>query len=166
MAHTGPLTLSATDLHEVTTEKTHVLGATAQTKDGRLYRYAKNGAAALDAGDDIQKSATAAATSTVDGEVPVAGSKVVVDNAVSAANAPKYEDGLLTVAGAQYLVQGVAEKTISLADKAGVVIADGTATSLAANQYCDVVVHSAGTVHGTAEVDVPAGAYFWAFVSL
>lgn len=158
-------TLTATDVHDVTTVKQGVLGQEAHTADGRKYRYAKNGGTALTAGSAIEKSATAAATSTIDGDVPVAGGKVVVDDAVSAANAPKYEDGILTVASAKYLVEGVAGKTISLAEKASVKMADGAATSLAANQYCGVVVKGTGTEIGTAEVAVPANAYFWAFVS-
>ena len=157
--------LSASDIHEVTTVKQGVLGQVAETADGRKYRYAKNGAVALVAGAEVQTSATAAATSTTDGKVPVAGAKVVVDDAVSAANAPKYEDGILTVASARYLVTGVTSKTIALHDKVGVAIADGVATSLAANQYCGVVVKAAGASLGFAEVAVPANAYFWAYVS-
>lgn len=157
--------LSASDIHEVTTVKQGVLGQVAETADGRKYRYAKNGAVALAAGAEVEKSATAAATSTTDGKVPVAGANVVVDDAVSAANAPKYEDGILTVASARYLVQGVTSKTISLHDKVGVAIADGVATSLAANQYCGVVAKALGTGIGFAEVAVPANAYFWAYVS-
>lgn len=161
----GLATLTASDLHEVSTVKQHVLGTIAHTKDGRKYRYAKNGAVALAANATVEKSATAAATSTVDGALAVAATLVVVDDAVSAGNAPKYEDGILTVAGAKYLANGVNGKTISLNDRVGVKIADGAATSLAANQYCGVVAGST-TVIGTAEVAVPANAYFWAFVSL
>lgn len=160
MAQVGSLILTASDIHDVTSEKQHVLGAVAQTRDGRLYRYAKNGAAALEAGDKVGPSATTAATSTVDGAVRAAGTFVKVDDAVTSSNAPKYEDGILTVAGARYLVQGVNGKVISLAERVSTPIADGVATSLAANPFCGVVEDSDGT--GTAEVAVPAGAYFWA----
>ena len=51
MALSGPLVLEAQYLHEVTNTKGHVLGKSAFTKDGRQYRYAKNGAVALAAGD-------------------------------------------------------------------------------------------------------------------
>ena len=157
--------LAASDIHEVTTVKQGVLGQVVETADGRKYRYAKNGATPLAAGAEIEKSATSAATSTTDGKVPVAGSKVVVDNAVTASNAPKYEDGILTVNSARYLVEGVTDKVIALHDKVGVAIADGVATSLAANQYCGVVVKDSGASIGFAEVAVPANAYFWAYVS-
>ena len=157
--------LTASDIHEVTTVKQGVLGQVVETADGRKYRYAKNGATPLAAGAEIEKSATSAATSTTDGKVPVAGSKVVVDNAVTASNAPKYEDGILTVNSARYLVEGVTDKVISLHDKVGVAIADGVATSLAANQYCGVVAKDSGASIGFAEVAVPANAYFWAYVS-
>ena len=50
MANIGIQTLTANDIHDVTTEKNGILGQTAITADGRKYRYAKNGATALAAG--------------------------------------------------------------------------------------------------------------------
>lgn len=164
MANVGQV-LTASDIHDVTTVKQGVLGQKAYTADGRVYRYAKNGATALSAGAEIEKSATTAATSTTSEKVPVAARKVTVVAAVSASNAPKYEDGILTVASAKYLAEGVTDKVISLKDGVDVAIANGVATSLAANQYCGVVVKSAGASLGFTEVAVPANAYFWAYVS-
>ena len=166
MALAGFKQLNASDMHDVTTEKQGVLGAVARTADGRLYRYAKNGATALSAGVAIEKSATTAATSTAAAAVVPGAVTVRTAGTVSAANAPKYEDGILTVANAQYLVNGVTNDTISLQDGVDVAIASGAATSLAANQYCGVVVKGAGAQIGTTETAVPANSYFWAFVSL
>ena len=162
----GVKTLSANDIHDVTTIKQEVLGSHAQTKDGRRYRYAKNGAVALAAGATVTNSATAAYTSTAKGVQKVAASQVLTNGTVSGANAPLYEDAVLTVAGAKYLTNGVAlDGTIALEDRLDRSIPNTTATSLAANQFCGTLA-SGTAIIGTAEVAVPAGAYFWAFTAL
>lgn len=163
---TGRLTLTASEVHEVSTVKQHVLGAVAETRDGRVYRYAKNGAAALAAGANVIAPTQAAYTSTVEGSNKVADTIVRTAGTVSAANAPKYEDGLLTVKGARHLATGVAQDgTISLQDKLSVPLANGDATSLAVNQFAGVTASDTNPI-AAATVAVPANAYFWAFVSL
>jgi hypothetical protein len=163
---TGRLVLTASEIHEVSTVKQHVLGAVAETRDGRVYRYAKNGGTALAAGATVEASATANYTSTVVGSNKVADGVVRTAGTVTAGNVPKYEDGILTVKGAQHLVNGVAQDgTISLQDKLAVPLANGDATTLKANQFNGVAA-GATTPIGAATVAVPANAYFWAFVSL
>lgn len=165
MAFTGPLILEAQDLHEVTTNKQHTLGASAHTMDGRRYRYAKNGAVALTAGATVIPSAQAAYTSTAKGAQPVAASQVYTNGTVSGSNAPLYEDGILTVNGAKYLANGVAtDGTIALLDRLDRPVANTTATSLAVNQFCGVTASATNPI-ATAETAVPANAYFWAYVS-
>ena len=165
MALSGPLILEAQDLHEVTNTKGHVLGKSAFTKDGRQYRYAKNGAVALAAGDTFIAPTQTAYTSTAKGNQRVAARQVQTNGTVSGANAPKYEDGLLTVGGAKYLASGVAlDGTIALVDALDRPVANTTATSLAVNRFCGVT-QSATSPIGTAETAVPANAYFWAYVS-
>lgn len=162
----GILTLTASDIHDVTSTKGHVLGAPALSKDGRRYRYAKNGAVALAAGATVIAPATAAYTSTAKGVQKVAASQVTTNGTVSGSNAPLYEDGILTVAGAKYLANGVAlDGTIALEDRLDRQVANTTATSLAANQFCGVTASATNPI-GTAEVAVPAGQYFWAFIGL
>lgn len=162
----GILTLTASDIHDVTTNKGHVLGAPAMSRDGRKYRYAKNGAVALAAGATVIPSATAAYASTAKGVQKVATSQFATNGTVAGANTPKYEDGILTVAGAKYLANGVAQDgTIALEDRLDVAVPNTTATSLAANQFCGVTASATNPI-GTAEVAVPANAYFWAFTSL
>ena len=165
MALSGPLVLEAQDLHEVTTAKGHVLGAVAVTKDGRQYRYAKNGAVALVAGDTVIAPTQAAYTSTAKGAQPVATQQVQTNGTVSGANAPKYEDGILTVGGAKYLASGVAlDGTIALIDRLDRPVANTTATSLAVNRFCGVTASATNPI-ATAETAVPANAYFWAYVA-
>jgi hypothetical protein len=161
----GTKILTASDIHDVTTLKTEVLGSPAMSKDGRRYRYAKNGAVALAAGATVIPSATAAYVSTAKGVQKVSASQVLTNGTVSGANTPLYEDSILTVAGAKYLANGVAQDgTIALEDRLDRSVPNTTATSLAANQFCGVTASATNPI-GTAEVAVPAGAYFWAFVS-
>lgn len=165
MALSGPLILEAQDLHDVTTAKGHVLGKSAFTKDGRQYRYAKNGAVALAAGDTVIAPTQAAYTSTAKGNQPVAAQQFQTNGTVTGSNAPKYEDGLLTVAGAKYLASGVAlDGTIALVDRLDRSVPNTTATSLAVNRFCGVT-QSATSPIATAETAVPANAYFWAYVA-
>ena len=165
MANIGIQTLTASDIHDVTTVKQGVLGSFATTADGRKYRYAKNGAVALAAGATViaptqaaYASTTSAARKVADGVVPTAGT-------VSASNAPKYEDGVLTIDSAKYLATGVAQDgTISLTDKLDRAVASGATISLAVNQFAGVTASATNPI-ATAEVAVPANAYFWAFVT-
>ena len=165
MALSGPLVLEAQDLHEVTTTKGHVLGSVAVTRDGRQYRYAKNGAVALTAGATVIAPTQAAYASTAKGAHKVAASQIATNGTVTAANAPKYEDGILTVDGAKYLANGVAQDgTIALLDRLDRPVANTTATSLAVNRFCGVTASATSPI-ATAETAVPANAYFWAYVS-
>lgn len=165
MAATGSLILTGSDVHEVTTDKQHVLGAKAETRDGRVYRYAKNGAAALAAGATVIAPTQAAYASTASGAYKVAATVIRTAGTVTAQNAPKYEDGILTVKSAKHLVTGVEKDgTISLQDKLSVPLASGDTTSLAVNKFAGVTASGTDPI-ATAEVAVPANAYFWAFVS-
>lgn len=158
-------TIHASDVHDVTTDKQAVLGTTARTADGRLYRYAKNGATALAAGATVVGSKQAAYSSTSSNKLTVGDIYVPTAGIVTASDAPKFEDGILTVNHAKYLATGVVQDgTISLQDQIDVPAAKGVTTSLAPNPYCGVTAGAQSPI-GTAEVAVPANAYFWAFVS-
>lgn len=158
-------TIHASDVHDVTTGKQAVLGTTARTADGRLYRYAKNGATALAAGATVVGSKQAAYTSTASRKLTVGDIYVPTSGTVPASNVTAFEDGILTINSAKYLATGVVQDgTISLQDQIDVPAASGATTSLAANPYCGVIAGAQSPI-GTAEVAVPANAYFWAFVS-
>ena len=159
------LNLTAQDLHEVTTVKGHTLGARVHTADGRLYRYAKNGAVALAAGATVIAPVQAAYASTSVGANKVGDNVVRTAGTVSGANAPKYEDGILTVNNIKYLANGVAtDGTISLTEKLNAPVANGATTSLAVNQFAGVTASATNPI-ATAETAVPANAYFWAYIS-
>lgn len=157
--------LTACDVHEVTNVKQAVLGTIAHTADGRKYRYAKNGGAQLAAGATVEAATQTAYASTASKKLAIGDALVPTAGTVTAANAPKYEDGTLTINNAKYLASGVTQNgVISLQDAIDVPAASGATTSLAINPYCGVVAGSTKVI-GTAEVVVPANAYFWAFVS-
>ena len=167
MANVGISTLTSTDIHDVTTDKHGTLGQIAMTSDGRKYRYAKNGATALAAGVGIKKGTVADVTGTTKAAYKPADRLVDAGATVSAANAPKYEDGIAEINKAKYLVGGVSTSgVVSLVEALDAPVAKGAAVKVSANQFSDVVVvANANEAIATTEVAVPANAYFWALVS-
>lgn len=164
-ATTNP-TLVGVDLHDVTTDKIHTLGARITTQDGRVYRYAKNASGtALSAGAEVESNVTAATALNGGTEGTPAGSRIVATTTTVATPA-NYEDGTLVVANAKHLVSGVVSaQQVSLVDPLDVAVASGaSAANLVANPFA-VKVKGTGSAVATAETAVPAGSYFWAFVS-
>jgi hypothetical protein len=164
MAQTGPLLLGNQEINEVTTVKMHTLGAIAQTRDGRVYRYAKNGATELAAGATFEKTDTADIAGTLTSAQAKSDAVVTINKTV--AEPAKFEDGILAIEKAKHLVSGAAKDgEVTLVDRLVSPAAAGATATLSANQYCGVKAGTAKVI-GTAEVKVPANAYFWAFVSL
>lgn len=156
--------LTATDIHDVTTDKQGVIGQYAMTADGRIYRYAKAGAA-LAAGNKLAAPTTAAKTGNT--EAAYKPGAQVIETAITATDAdlPKYEDGVATINGAEYLVNGITKDgSISLADKLDVAVAKSTSVSVAVNKFNGMTKAASGSYVGVAEVAVPNGSYFWARV--
>lgn len=153
--------LTATDIHDVTTEKNGVLGQTAMTADGRVYRYAKAGGA-LAAGDKVAASATTAKTGTASAAYNPGAQMVGTNITVADADVDKYADSVMTVANAEYLVMGVTKDgKVSLADKLDVAVAKSASVSVAANKFNGLTKASTGATIGVVEVAVPSGSYFW-----
>lgn len=153
--------LTATDIHDVTTEKNGVLGQTAMTADGRVYRYAKAGGA-LAAGDKVAASATTAKTGTASAAYNPGAQMVETNITVADADVDKYADSVMTVANAEYLVMGVTKDgKISLADKLDVAVTKSASVSVAANKFNGLTKASTGATIGVVEVAVPSGSYFW-----
>lgn len=153
--------LTATDIHDVTTEKNGVLGQTAMTADGRVYRYAKAGGA-LAAGDKVAASATAAKSGTASAAYNPGAQMVETNITVSDADVNKYDDSVMTVANAEYLVMGITKNgKISLADKLDVAVTKSAAVKVTANKFNGLTKASTGATIGVVEVAVPSGSYFW-----
>ena len=156
-------TLTASQLHDVTTDKQGVLGQVARTADGRIYRYAKNGNTALAAGATVDAGGAPVHSSTTTDAGKVGDG--VVNLAAGPNNPDVYEDGVAVIASAQYLVNDATKSgVLSLADHVDTPFAKGAAVKINQNQFCGVKAGTAKVI-GTAEVAVPANAYFWAFVS-
>jgi len=156
--------LTATDIHDVTTDKQGVIGQYAMTADGRIYRYAKAGAA-LAAGDKLAAPTTASKTGNT--EAAYNPGTQVIATAITATDAdlPKFEDSVATISGAEYLVNGITKDgTVSLADKLDVAVAKSTSVSVAVNKFNGMTKSASGSYVGVAEVAVPNGSYFWARV--
>lgn len=156
--------LTATDIHDVTTDKQGVIGQYAMTADGRIYRYAKAGAA-LAAGDQLAAPTTTAKTGNTK-QAYKPGTQVI-STAITATDAdlPKFEDSVATISGAQYLVNGITKDgSVSLADKIDVAVANATSVSVAVNKFNGMTKAASGAYIGVAEVAVPNGSYFWARV--
>ena len=153
--------LTATDIHDVTTEKNGVLGQTAMTADGRVYRYAKAGGV-LAAGDKVAASATTAKNGTANAAYNPGAQIVETSITVSDADVNKYDDSVMTVANAEYLVMGVTKNgKISLADKLDVAVTKSASVKVTANQFNGLTKASSGATIGVVEVAVPSGSYFW-----
>lgn len=165
-ATTNP-TLQGVNIHDVTTEtKFHTLGATITTQDGRVYRYAKNASStALSAGAELESNVTAATALNGGSAGTPAGSRIVATTTTIATPA-NYEDGTLVASNAKHLVSGVVSaQHVSLVDPLDVAVASGaSAANLYANPFA-VKAKDQGTPVGVAETAVPAGSYFWSFVS-
>ena len=156
--------LTATDIHDVTTDKQGVIGQYAMTADGRIYRYAKAGAA-LAAGDQLAAPTTSAKTGNTEAAYNPGAQVIATAITATDADLPKYEDGVATISNAQYLVNGITKDgTVSLADKLDAAVAKTVSVSVAVNKFNGVTKAASGAYIGVAEVAVPNGSYFWARV--
>jgi|ETNvirnome_2_300_1030623.scaffolds.fasta_scaffold03051_6 hypothetical protein len=105
-AFTATLLLDGSEIYKTSAAKLHPLGTRGFTRDGRVYRYARNGATAIVPGDLIQASVVLAAGSEVAAEladstdwaVPTTNStsiRLSTDTSLSTANF--FEDGYFMV---------------------------------------------------------------------
>lgn len=153
-------TLTGVNLHDVTSDKQHTLGATVTTQDGRVYRYAKNQSSstiAANAGVEANTTTPLALTTTA---APVGSRSITTSTSIAVDGT--YEDATLVVSNVKHLTSGVIAKGVSLYDPLDVALS--TSASLAPSPFA-VKLKASGTQLGTTEVAVPAGSYFWAFVS-
>ena len=165
--------LTASDISEVTTDKLHTLGTEAVTVDGRKFRYAKAGAAALAAGklavaaDPVATVVNVAATA-----VAAVGDRQVRLTAGAAVAANAYADGILQVndadgEGHTYRIEGNTAGTaviVRLADPLHTALALTSEVSLYKNEFDSIVISAtdqADLAVGVANVVIPAGSYGW-----
>ncbi len=176
--------LADRDIFHPTTTKKFPLGALAEARDGRRWRYCENGASVLVLALVNQHSAGIAGwqaiVQTNSPDTASIGDKFITATVTTTAVAGDFIDGYLTIEdgtgqGAMYLVKdnktGTTNDTsgfdvvCEIADTGGVRIATGTATdiTLTKNKNKDVIVESGtGFVVGVNHTAVAANSFFWA----
>jgi hypothetical protein len=171
-------------VYETSTEKAYKLGSVLRTPDGKTFRYAKAGAAALVAGDLIQQATLAGATTTAQTSLAVATAGVIGDNFAYATIATTiqpedtFRDGWYVVEnqsaalgfGTMYQIDAhdalaVATNKIPLQETLRTATDTSTTVRLIANPYQNVIQAPVTTVSGSAlgvaQIAVPAENYFW-----
>lgn len=166
------------DVHVTSENPRAKLGEKVRTADGRIYRYAKAGATALDPG-----KLTVAATPVANHQnIAVAAAAAVGDTSVTvtlgatAATAGQYAEGYMVVNDADG--EGIAYKVstnaaadgsescvVTLEDPIKVALTTSSEVSLVYNVYDNVVISAvdqADVVVGVPNVSVAANYYFWA----
>lgn len=172
------------NIFQVTAEKKFPLGALAESRDGRRWRYCENGGVALTLGLINQHSAGIAGwqdeAQTNNPSLPTAGDKIVTVTLTTTATAGDLIDGYLTVEdgtgeGHLYLIKdnktGVANATtgfdvvVEIADTGGIrtaYVAGSELTVTKAKNKEVVVEAGTGQMVGVNHVAVPADNFFWA----
>ena len=173
------------DIFHPTTTKKFPLGAQAESRDGRKWRYQENGAGALLKAQGQQAAVETAGwvdeVQTDNPSFPVVGDKRLTVTLTTTAAKDEFVDAYLWVEegtgeGEMYLVKsntvGVANATtgydivFEIADQGGLreaYIAAAT-ISIKVNPYKDVIVFPTdptGICTGIAHTAVPAGSFFW-----
>ena len=178
--------LAVCDIFNPTSDKRFPLGAIAEARDGRLWRYCENGGSILALALVNQHAAGVANWQNIGQDNSpaafVIGDKIVTVTVTTTATAGDFIDGYLTVEngtgeGELYIIKdnktGTANATtgfdvvVEIADTGGVRIAtlatSGTDLTLTKNKYKDVIVESGtGQVIGVNHVSIPANNFFWA----
>lgn len=174
--------ITPTDARKTSTTKNGVLlGTSAVTRDGKVYRWSKAGGVALAAGKlTVNSDVDANVINKTVAATVAAGSLQVVVDAAGAIAADAYADGYLTVSdatgeGISYLIvgntstSGAGEMTVTLAEPLVVgLTVDVSEVSLLKNVNDGVVISAtdqADLAVGVPNVSVAASSYFWNQVS-
>lgn len=164
MSSTGFINIYSEDVRSTSTVKEQDLGTLGQTPDGRLYRYAKAGAADLAPG----KLAVAATQVADHANISVAAAASVGDKEVTVtlgsteATLDQYEDGFLVVndaagEGVAYRIRAnqagdaAANIKVFLDEEVKVALTTSSEVSLVKNPWADVVISA------TDQADLPVG---------
>ena len=190
MSFPGSLLLNQGDIYKQTVDKRYPLGTRGYTRDGRVYRYARNGASTLTVGVPVQQEAplSGAESQHYPESAIIAGTQTVLvrqGSCDSLTSANAYADGYMRIdtgVGKGQMVQikshtgGVTSATIItvvahegewFTAAAGGVTTGTTSTSLGfiKNLYDDVIVQPAttytGSVLGITPRAVTIAYYFW-----
>lgn len=166
------------DVHTTSAEPRAKLGDKVMTADGRVYRYAKAGGTALDAGKlVVAADEVANHTNIVAGaDAAVGATEITVTLGATAATVNQYAEGFVVIndaagEGIAYKIashgaaDGATDLVIKLEDPIQVALTEDTSeVSLVKNIYDSVVISAvdqADAVVGVPNVAVAADEYFW-----
>ena len=179
MHFSGPTQITGIQTQEYGTTQLHPLGTIGETRDGRLFRYVKNGAVALTVGDFIQSSADVPNHKTLTPAAAAIGaSSVTVTLGATLAAANDYAEGYLMTAvtpgmGRTYQISGhpaaasAATLAVTLApdDLIQIALTTSSRVHLIANPYNRViqfpVTTATGVCVGVAVSALPIDNYGW-----
>jgi len=170
--------ITAQQVRTTSTTKNHILGTVGETPDGKVYRYARAGAVALNVGQLVINADLVAnhTNRTVNGSPAIGAKEVMVNLGATAATADQYADGYLTVndatgEGITYAVEGntaagsSGTPTVFLKEPLKVALVDATSeVTLKLSNWADVVISIADQADmpvGVPNTAVAIGAYFW-----
>jgi hypothetical protein len=178
--------LASRDIFQATTVKRFPLGAIAESRDGRRWRYCENGAVALTLALGNQSSVGVAGwqdeIQTNNTDLPSDGDKIVNVVTTTTATAADFIDGYMTIeqgtgSDSLYIIKdnktGVANATsgfdisVEIADTGGIRTTYTVASNitLTKNKWKDTVVfptNPTGPCTGINLVAVPANSFYWA----
>lgn len=174
----GFMQITPTDARKTSTTKNGVsLGTTVVTRDGKVYRWSRAGAVALNPGQlTVNSDVTANAVNRTVARTYAVGATQVIVDVGGAIAADFFADGYLTISdatgeGVNYLVvgntstSGAAEMTVTLAEPLVTTLTvDVSEASLVRNENDGVVISAvdqADLAVGVPNTSVAAGSYFW-----
>lgn len=164
------------------TRREHMLGVLGQTPDGRIYRWARNGAVALTAGKLLAAAGPVANHQDLVTAVAAIGAQTVsVTLGATAATLDQYEDGWLSVRdltgeGHMYKIRSNPVASASAAMVVTLRQGDDVRIALDATSQCSLLVNemslvviapttALGAIVGVSPTAVPINDYFWCQIS-
>lgn len=170
---TGFAQLASQDIRKISSTKQLDLGTVGVTRDGRVYRYTRAGATALDPGkitvaatvdSNVTNKAATAASAIGDTTVEFTAGGTVTANA--------YVDGTLNVndaagEGVSYLISGhltTAAQVVTLAEPVAVALTTSSEVTMTKNPWADTVISIADQLDmavGIPNVSITAAYYGW-----
>jgi hypothetical protein len=174
---TQRLSLTNQDARKLSSTRLHQIGSIAETADGRVYRYSRAAAVALDAGKlNINADLIANHTNcAVAAAVAVGATEVTATLGATAATLDQYRDGLLVVndatgEGINYLINGnmAADSAgtirVTLDEPIAVALTTSSEVTLKYNTYDNVIISIADQADqpvGVNNIAVTASYYCW-----
>mgnify|MGYP003337614068 CR=1 FL=1 len=174
---TGPIQIQSNDWGVISSAQNQPLGASAETTDGRVFKYGLAGAADLAIGKLAQQAAVVAnhQNIAVAAAAAAGATQVTVTLGATAATANQYAGGYLNVidsagAGATYLISGhpaasaSGSLVVNLSEPITTALTTSSKVNLTTNPYSKLVISAVTTISyiaGVPGIAVTAAYYGW-----